>query len=62
MATMADGITSTGDLLPYVLDRLFHSFCDESLSDVDDRNNDDVDELYIGIQLCSGTAQMLKSW
>ena len=28
-------ITSTGDLPPYVLDRLFDSFNDESLSDVD---------------------------
>ena len=32
--------TSTGDLPPYVLDRLFDSFSDESLSDVDNRNND----------------------
>ena len=45
MATMADGITSTADLLSYVLDRLFDSFSEESLSDVDDRNNDDVGEL-----------------
>ena len=51
MAAMADGITSTGDLLLYVLDRLFDSFSDESLSDIDDRNNDDVGKLYIGIQL-----------
>ena len=36
---------STDDLLPYVLDRLFDSFRDEFLSDVDDRNNDDVGEL-----------------
>ena len=42
---MADGITSTGDLPPYVLDRLFDSFSDESLLDVDDRNNDDVGKL-----------------
>ena len=42
---MADGITSTDDLLPYVFDRLFDSFSDESLSDVDDRNNNDVGEL-----------------
>ena len=41
---MMDGITSTGDLPPYVLDRLFDSFSKESLSDVD-RNNVDVDEL-----------------
>ena len=40
MAAMMDGITLTDDLLPYVLDRLFHSFSEESLSDVDDRNND----------------------
>ena len=40
MAAMADGITSTGDLSPYVLDRLFDSFHDESLLDVDDRNDD----------------------
>ena len=45
MAAMADSITSTGDLPPYVLDRLFDSFSDESFSDVDDRNNDDVAEL-----------------
>ena len=36
MVAMADGITSTDDLLPYVLDRLFDSFSDKSLSDVDD--------------------------
>ena len=42
---MADGIISAGDLPPYVLDRLFDSFSDESLLDVDDRNNDDVSEL-----------------
>ena len=45
MATMEDGITSTDDLPPYVLDGLFDSFSDESLSDVDDRNNNDVGEL-----------------
>ena len=39
MAAMADGITSTDDLSPYVLDGLFDSFNDESLSDVDDQNN-----------------------
>ena len=61
MAAMADGITSTGDFLPYVLDRLFDSFSDESLSDVDDQNNDDAGKLYIGIQLCSATAKTLKS-
>ena len=32
-------------LPPYVLDRLFDSFSEESLSDVDDRNNNDVGEL-----------------
>ena len=29
----------------HVLDRLFDSFSDESFSDVDNRNNNDVDEL-----------------
>ena len=45
MAAMAEGFTTTDDLPPYVLDRLFDSFSDESLSDVDNRNNDDVGEL-----------------
>ena len=45
MAAMLDGITSTDDLPPYVLYGLFDSFSDKSLSDVDDRNNDDVGEL-----------------
>ena len=36
---MADGVTSTDDLPPYVLDGLFDSFSDEYLSDVNDRNN-----------------------
>ena len=45
MAAMADGITSTDNLPPYVLDGLFDSFSNESLSDVDDRNNNDVGEL-----------------
>ena len=45
LAAVAGGITSTGDLLPYVLDILFDSFNDRSLSDVDDQNNDDVGEL-----------------
>ena len=31
MAAMADGITSTDDLPPYVLDVLFDSFSDKSL-------------------------------
>ena len=39
MAAMADGFTSTGGLPPYVLDGLFDTFSDESLSDADDRNN-----------------------
>ena len=45
MASMADGFTSTDDLPLYVLDGLFDSFSDESLSH--DRNNvvDDVGEL-----------------
>ena len=45
MATMADGFTSTDDLPPFVLDGLFDSFSDESLSNVDDRNNNAVGEL-----------------
>ena len=45
MAATADGINSTDDLPPYVLDGLFDSFSDKSLSDVDDQNNDDVGEL-----------------
>ena len=45
MAAMADGFTSTDDLPPYVLDRLFDSFSDESMSDVDDRNNNYVGDL-----------------
>ena len=45
MAAMADGFTSADDLPPYVLDRLFDSFSDESLSDVDDRNNNDNDNV-----------------
>ena len=44
MAAMADSFTSTGGLPPYVLDGLFDSFSDESLSDADDRNNNDVSE------------------
>ena len=36
---------STDNLPLYVLDGLFDSFNDESLSDVDDRNNIDVGEL-----------------
>ena len=62
MATMADSITSTGNLPPYVLVRLFDSFSNESLSEVESRNNDDVGKLYIGIQLCTATAKKLKSW
>ena len=42
---MADGFTSTDDLSPYVLEGLFNSFRDKSLSDVDDRNNNNVGEL-----------------
>ena len=45
MAAMVDGITSTGDLPPYVLNRLFDSVSDEFFLDVDDRNNDDVGKL-----------------
>ena len=42
---MADSFTSTDDLPPCVLDGLCDNFSDESLSDVDDRNNNDVGEL-----------------
>ena len=42
MAAMADGFTSTDDLPPCALDGVFISFSNESLSDVDDRNNKDV--------------------
>ena len=45
MAAMADGFTLIDDLPPYLLDRLFDSFSDESLLDVHNRNNDDVGEL-----------------
>ena len=45
MTALADGFTSTDDLPPYVLDGLFDSFSEESLSDVDNRNNNDVGEL-----------------
>ena len=45
MAAMADGITTTSDLPQYALNRLFDRFSGKSLSDVDDRNNDDVGEL-----------------
>ena len=34
MVAMADGITSTDNLPPYILDRLFYSYSNESLSDV----------------------------
>ena len=50
MAAMADGFTSNDDLPPYVLDGLFNSFSDESLSDADDRNNNDVSELRLSDQ------------
>ena len=36
---MADGINYTGDLLGYVLDRLFYNLTDKSYSNVDDLNN-----------------------
>ena len=39
---MADGINYTGDLLHYVLDRLFDSLTDKSYWNVDDRNNVDL--------------------
>ena len=45
MTALADGFTSTDDLPQYVLDGLFDSFSEESLSDVDNRNNNDVGEL-----------------
>ena len=39
---MADGINYTGDLLRYVLDRLFDSLTDKSYWNVDDRNSVDL--------------------
>ena len=39
---MADGINYTGDLLRYVLDRLFDSLTGKSYWNVDDRNNVDL--------------------
>ena len=39
---MADGINYTGDLLHYVLDRLFYNLTDKSYRNVDDRNNVDL--------------------
>ena len=45
MVAMVDGFISTGGLPPYVLDGIFNSFSDESLSDADDRNNNDVSKL-----------------
>ena len=39
---MADGINYTGDLLGYVLDRLFDNLTDKSYSNADDRNNVDM--------------------
>ena len=39
---MADGINYTGDLLRYVLDRLFDSLTDKSYWNVDDSNNVDL--------------------
>ena len=39
---MADGINYTGDLLGYVLDRLFDNLSGKSYSNVDDRNNVDM--------------------
>ena len=55
-AAMANGITSTGDLPPYVLDRLFDSFSDEYLLMLMIKTTmmlPFVGELYIDIQLCS---------
>ena len=42
---MVDDIISTGDSPPYVLDRLFDSFSNASLSDVDDLNHGPVIEI-----------------
>ena len=39
---MADGINYTGDLLRYVLGRLFDSLTEKSYWNVDDQNNVDV--------------------
>ena len=39
---MADGINYTGELLRYVLDRLFDNLTDKPYWNVDDRNNVDL--------------------
>ena len=39
---MADGINYSGDLLGYILDRLFDNLTDKSYSNVDDRNSVDL--------------------
>ena len=39
---MTDGIDYTGDLLCYVLDRLFDNLTDKSYANVDARNNVDM--------------------
>ncbi len=41
-STMTDGIDYTGDLLCYVLDRLFDNLTDKSYANVDARNNVDM--------------------
>ena len=46
VATMVEGIISTSDLPSFVLDCLFDSFCEETVSDDDDvRNYDDIGKL-----------------
>ena len=53
---MGDGINYTGDLLRYVLDRLFNNLTDKSYWNVDDRNN--VDMLRIIIRETKSKFQM----
>ena len=49
---MADGINYTGDLLRYVLDRLFDSLTDKSYWNVNNQNN-----LYLIIIKCTFASQ-----
>ena len=44
VATMAEGSISTSDLPWYVLDGLFDSFGEETISDDDDLRNDSVEQ------------------
>ena len=45
---MADGISYTGDLPRYVLDRLSDNLTDKSYWNVDDRNNVDMIRIITG--------------